>query len=77
MNPMFIDTLDYIFISPEWNVDFVVELPHRQVHTFCAYIHTYMHGHMNLCPCQAADGPLPNRKEPSDHLLIAAALSLQ
>eukprot|EP01036_Dinobryon_divergens_P025797 gene25796-34382_t len=53
-SPVFIDTLDYIFISPEWNVDLALELPNRQ----------------------GVDGPLPNRKEPSDHLLIGAVLSL-
>jgi mRNA deadenylase 3'-5' endonuclease subunit Ccr4 len=28
-NPVFIDTLDYIFISGEWEVEDVIQLPHR------------------------------------------------
>lgn len=27
--PVFCDTLDYIFLSPEWHVDNVLDLPHR------------------------------------------------
>jgi len=52
--PIFCETLDYIFHSNEWCVDSVLELPHRN----------------NVA------GPLPNRSEPSDHLLLAATLSL-
>ena len=53
----FIDTLDYIFVSPHWDVDAVRELPSRQ----------------------ETGGPFPNldRGEPSDHLLIAATVSLK
>ena len=53
----FIDTLDYIFLSSDWKVDKVLELPHRD----------------------NAAGPFPNldAKEPSDHLLIAASISLK
>jgi 2',5'-phosphodiesterase len=29
--PTFIDTLDYIFLSPEWAVTAVEELPHRSL----------------------------------------------
>ena len=50
--PMFIDTLDYIFHSPEWTVKGVGLLPHRE----------------------EVNGPLPNKSESSDHLLIAAEL---
>jgi len=52
----FIDTLDYVFISSEWNVDGVRELPNRE----------------------DSGGPFPNldKDEPSDHLLLAANLSL-
>lgn len=50
----FIDTLDYIFLSPEWIVQGVGELPDRV----------------------AAGGPLPSEREPSDHLLLSASLSL-
>jgi 2',5'-phosphodiesterase len=28
-DPEFIDTLDYIFVSKEWNVDSVLQLPTR------------------------------------------------
>jgi hypothetical protein len=52
----FIDTLDYIFLSPAWKVDMVRELP----------------------SLDESGGPFPNldRGEPSDHLLIAASLSI-
>lgn len=50
----FVETLDYIFMSPEWVVDAVEPLPRLD---------------------QVA-GPLPIATEPSDHLLIAADLSL-
>jgi len=51
----FIETLDYIFLSPHWVVKNVKELHHRK---------------------DILDGPFPNAGEPSDHLLIAADLSL-
>ena len=53
----FIDTLDYIFVSPTGTgvqIDSVKKLPHRD----------------------GAGGPFPNENEPSDHLLIAADLSI-
>jgi 2',5'-phosphodiesterase len=52
----FIDTLDYIFLSPQWKVKGVKALPRRD----------------------DAGGPFPNldRGEPSDHILIAADLTL-
>jgi 2',5'-phosphodiesterase len=55
-NTPFIDTLDYIFLSPTWNVEKVRELPKRDV----------------------AGGPFPNldHGEPSDHVMIAATLSI-
>jgi 2',5'-phosphodiesterase len=53
----FIDTLDYIFCSNQWNIDGVKALPTRD----------------------QASGPFPNLdvSEPSDHILVAADLSLQ
>ena len=53
-DPVFVDTLDYLFLSPQWTVDRVLELPHRD----------------------EVAGPLPIETEPSDHILIAAELSL-
>lgn len=53
-SPMFIDSLDYIFMSDEWNVESVEKLSHRD----------------------EIGGPLPNKDEPSDHVLIAANLTL-
>lgn len=50
----FIDVLDYIFLSPEWSVEGVKYLPHRD----------------------EVNGPLPSEQEPSDHILIAANMSL-
>jgi 2',5'-phosphodiesterase len=50
----FVETLDYIFMSPEWVVDSVDQLPHRS----------------------SVVGPFPVASEPSDHILIAADLSL-
>jgi 2',5'-phosphodiesterase len=50
----FVDTLDYIFVSPEWAVDSVDALPLRS----------------------EIEGPFPSASEPSDHLLLAADLSL-
>ena len=46
--------LDYIFLSREWKVKGVKDLPRRD----------------------DVNGPLPTDKEPSDHILIAADLSL-
>jgi len=53
--PVFVDTLDYIFLSPEWKVDGVRDLPHRD----------------------DIEGPLPNKDEPSDHILISAQVGLR
>lgn len=53
--PIFVDTLDYIFLSPEWKVDGVRDLPHRD----------------------DVGGPLPNKDEPSDHILISAQVALR
>jgi len=53
--PVFIDTLDYIFLSPEWKIDSVRELPHRD----------------------EVQGPLPNKDEPSDHVMISAQVALR
>ena len=64
----FIDTLDYIFISPNHDDDDneygnrivvrnVLPLPHRDE--------------------VMKDGPYPNAVEPSDHVLIAADLDIQ
>jgi 2',5'-phosphodiesterase len=50
----FVNTLDYIFVSPEWTVNLVEALPLRS----------------------EIAGPLPTSSEPSDHLLIAAEVSL-
>lgn len=50
----FIDTLDYVFLSPHWRVNNVKELPHRD----------------------DADGPFPNEKEPSDHILLSADIEI-
>ena len=50
----FIDVLEYIFLSPEWSVEGVKDLPHRD----------------------EVNGPLPSEQEPSDHILIAANMSL-
>lgn len=50
----FIDTLDYIFLSPEWQVDATKSIFHRDI----------------------SNGPFPNAKEPSDHVLISADLQL-
>lgn len=56
-DPVFQDTLDYIFLSPgHWQVDDVEPLPHRS---------------------EVKDGPFPNEREPSDHVLIAANLVMQ
>jgi len=54
-DPIFIETLDYIFHSRGWRVDSVLALPDRS----------------------NVDGPLPNRDEPSDHLLLSAAMTLR
>ena len=54
-DPVFIETLDYIFHSSGWNVDSVQALPHRDT----------------------VPGPLPNKDEPSDHILISAKMSLK
>lgn len=51
----FIDTLDYIFLSPQWLVEDVEDLPSRDI----------------------LQGPLPTDTQPSDHILIAANLSLK
>lgn len=53
--PVFQETLDYIFCSKEWEVKAVEELPHRSV---------------------APAGPYPAENEPSDHVLLAAEVSL-
>ena len=52
----FIDTLDFIFLSDQWKVGEVMELPHRS----------------------DSKGPFPNldAKEPSDHIMIAASLTI-
>lgn len=50
----FVEALDYIFMSPEWKVQSVLPLPHRD----------------------QVQGPFPTRDEPSDHVLIAASLSM-
>ena len=67
-NPPFIDTLDYIFISPHHDendphnnhnsitVQDVLPLPHRDE--------------------MMVDGPYPNAVEPSDHVMIAANLDI-
>eukprot|EP00240_Pyramimonas_obovata_P003883 CAMPEP_0118938880 /NCGR_PEP_ID=MMETSP1169-20130426/27320_1 /TAXON_ID=36882 /ORGANISM="Pyramimonas obovata, Strain CCMP722" /LENGTH=374 /DNA_ID=CAMNT_0006882977 /DNA_START=262 /DNA_END=1386 /DNA_ORIENTATION=+ len=52
--PPFIETLDYVFLSPGWAVAQVLPLVHRD----------------------EAGGPFPNASEPSDHVLIGAALTL-
>lgn len=52
----FIDTLDYIFLSPQWSVNNVLPLPSKEA--------------------SMAIGPLPTQHEPSDHLMIAADLSI-
>lgn len=53
-DPIFCETLDYIFLSKDWEVKEVEDLPHRDKVT----------------------GPLPNKDEPSDHILISATVSL-
>jgi 2',5'-phosphodiesterase len=53
--PRFVDTLDYIFLSKEWAVKDVLQLPSLS----------------DLAP-----GPQPTETEPSDHLLLAATLTL-
>ena len=50
----FIGTLDYIFLSKEWEIIRVEPLP----------------------TVGSVNGPLPNRTQPSDHILIAAQISL-
>lgn len=55
-DPIFIDTLDYIFLSEHWNVLSVNETPSKEQ----ALTH----------------GPMPTADEPSDHLLVSAALTL-
>ena len=50
----FIDTLDYIFVSPTVQVKEVVTLPHRN----------------------DVKGPFPSKTEPSDHILLAATLTI-
>lgn len=53
-DPVFIETLDYIFYSPSLKLTGVVELPHRD----------------------DVKGPLPNKEEPSDHILLGATFEL-
>lgn len=53
-DPVFIETLDYIFLSKHWEVKAVQKLPNRA----------------------EVAGPLPNAEEPSDHMLLAAQISL-
>jgi 2',5'-phosphodiesterase len=52
--PLFSDTLDYIFLSPHWSVEEVVQLERGS----------------------DLEGPFPNTREPSDHVLIGADLTL-
>lgn len=54
-NPVFIETLDYIWLSKAWQVNSVLPLP----------------------GLKEVDGPFPNEIEPSDHIAIAADLTLQ
>lgn len=56
--PHFKETLDYVFISDEWNVNAVDSLDH-------------------LVSKEEQDQPFPDEVEPSDHVSIAANLSLQ
>lgn len=51
----FIGTLDYVFLSDEWDVVGIRSTPHRR---------------------SVRDGPYPNENEPSDHIVIAADLTL-
>lgn len=53
-NDPFIDTLDYIFLSPEWKVQSTKSIVNRSI----------------------ANGPFPNAKEPSDHVMIRADLEV-
>ena len=54
-DPQFIDTLDYIFISPAVEVKEVMHLPHRN----------------------DVKGPFPSKAEPSDHIMLAATLTVK
>jgi mRNA deadenylase 3'-5' endonuclease subunit Ccr4 len=54
-DPQFIDTLDYIFISPAVEVKEVMPLPHRN----------------------DVKGPFPSKAEPSDHIMLAATLTVK
>lgn len=53
-NDPFIDTLDYIFLSPEWKVQSTKSIVNRSI----------------------ANGPFPNAKEPSDHVMIRTDLEV-
>ena len=76
----FTETLDYIFISKHWQVDAVKPLPARP-----AYAHLEVTGQAARQECDPAptsqpvdiDGkPYPDSEQPSDHLMLAATLSL-
>jgi len=54
-DPQFIDTLDYIFVSPAVEVKEVMPLPHRN----------------------DVKGPFPSKAEPSDHIMLAATLTVK
>ena len=76
----FTETLDYIFISKHWQVDAVKPLPARP-----AYAQLEVTGQAARQECDQAptsqpvdiDGkPYPDSEQPSDHLMLAATLSL-
>ena len=62
-------TLDYIFLSPQWQVLSVKPLPCRLV---------LLTAHCSNCACIRSDlQPGPNDTEPSDHLLLRATLNCE
>ena len=67
----FTETLDYIFISEHWQVDAVRPLPARPAYAEAAG------GAPAASPVvDIAGKPYPDDEQPSDHLMLAATLSL-
>jgi hypothetical protein len=67
-NVEFCEVLDYLFLSPHWHVDAVRPLPTNVIPV------TVSQGAHNHTP--DARRAFPMNLEPSDHLMLAATLSL-
>ena len=75
--PQFTETLDYIFVSDHWHVSNVKQLPIREKQNGSidkGYVNDVS---LNKLQVDIEGKAYPDAEQPSDHLMIAATLSLK